>query len=87
MHRTTPLQLGLLFAVYVSRVAPELPTDTHKAQFNELVQKDMIEPDCEGGWLITDRGSAYVHHILSTPFPEKQYVVVRDDLTATPNQD
>ena len=79
MHRITPLQLRILIDLYPTAVQPDLPSTTHCDQFHELINSDMIGHSDEREYFITERGEAYVHHILSTPFPEKQYVVIRDD--------
>ena len=59
-------QLISLLRCYYAPAEPEYPL--RQAGFGEWVKRGMLTEAHE----ITDRGKAYVHHLMGTPLPEKR---------------
>jgi hypothetical protein len=86
MHIITPIQLEILLKAYYhgdGYVETGKSTKAEKESCVELNIKQMLTipldhdmPENKTFWFLTDKGHYYIEHILSTPFPISQWIVM-----------
>ena len=71
------LQLSIIMSAYCGsdfcKIFPDTPT--FREQEQTLINNDIIKPTGFRSWKITDKGKAYLDHILATPFPVSKTVL------------
>jgi hypothetical protein len=71
----TPLNLEVLMHFHCSN--ERFPRDTPAIgdAISYLIQTEMIDSSKVGVHCVTDKGHAYIKHILNVPFPKKTWVI------------
>jgi len=75
--KVTPMFIGLFLHIHTSPEEFDIPdTITRQRCLEEMEAKDLIKQNdkWEHGYLLTERGEAWLKMLLSTPLPRKVYL-------------
>lgn len=73
--KLTPLHLEILLHHFVSTVAFRHDNECVQNARNDLMTLELLDSyEASGFFLVTDKGKAWLEHVLATPMPTHKWV-------------